>query len=373
MVRDSSSAAAVCAAALLRALAVSASALGSDSHELWADAPPTAAAAAAAGPPCMELSNAFGDHMVLQREPESAVVYGSVCGKLAGAKTVSVAIDGGAPTTARIAPGATTWEVKLPPTAASLKPHTLKISGGTYTTTLTDVLFGDSILCSGQSNMCFSLNQMTGATAEIELAGTKKYCELQYKCQLSFRTIDNGEFSFKNDDFLLKNGRSFCNSRYESIRLMTVTPTTQKTPQANLPKLMQNWSVANSESVGGGAANKSFSYFSAACWVQGRHLFDRLGGEVPIGLTTSAFGGTRVHAWSGPDALAACPQYMNGTHTISNSDLWNAMIVPLLPMRYKFMVWLQSESDVCALDDKCIPQRGGIYYACAIQAMIKVR
>lgn len=48
-----------------------------------------------------------------------------------------------------------------------------------------------------------------------------------------------------------------------------------------------------------------------------------------------AFGGTRVHAWSGPDALAQCPQYMNGTKTNSDSDLWNAMIVPLLPMRYQ--------------------------------------
>jgi hypothetical protein len=100
---------------------------------------------------------------------------------------------------------------------------------------------------------------------------------------------------------------------------------------------------------------------SAACWLQGRHLFDRLGGKVPIGLTTSAFGGTRVHAWSGPDALAQCPQHLNGTASKSDSDLWNAMIVPLLPMRYKFMVWLQSESDVCAHDDKCIPQRGALY------------
>ena len=162
-------------------LLASAGAFGPDSHELWADASPSAAvgAAAAAAPPCMELSNAFGDHMVLQREPESAVIYGSVCGKLAGAKTVSVAIDGGAPTTETIAAGAKTWAVKLPPTAASLKPHTIKISGGDYTTTLADVLIGDSILCSGQSNMCFSLNQMTGATAEIELAGTKKYANSQ--------------------------------------------------------------------------------------------------------------------------------------------------------------------------------------------------
>jgi hypothetical protein len=42
------------------------------------------------------------------------------------------------------------------------------------------------------------------------------------------------------------------------------------------------------------------------------------------------------------------------------------MIVPLLKMRYKYMVWLQSESDVCASDDKCEPQRGAKYYSCAV-------
>lgn len=227
---------------------------GPDSGELWPSSSQHGAPSAAAG--CMELSNAFGSHMVLQRGPEAAVVYGSVCGKLAGAKSVSVTLDGGAPTTATIAPGATAWSVKLPPTPASHTPHTLKVHGGSFEATLSDVLFGDSVLCSGQSNMCFSLNQMTGATAEIELAGTPKY---------------------------------------RSIRLMTVTPTHSPQPNADL-SIMQNWSVADSASVGGGAANKSFSYFSAACWVQGRHLFDRLGGAVPIGLTTSAFGGTQIHA-----------------------------------------------------------------------------
>ena len=39
---------------------------------------------------------------LLQRAPASAVVYGSVCGRLAGAQSVSVSVDGGAPTTAAI-------------------------------------------------------------------------------------------------------------------------------------------------------------------------------------------------------------------------------------------------------------------------------
>lgn len=135
-------------ALLLPGVGAAAAAFGPDSHELWSlgDARPPPPAV----PRCMELSNAFGSHMVLQRAPESAVVYGSVCGKLAGAKSVSVTIDSGSPTTATIAPGATTWSVKLPPTPASLTPHTLKIQSGAFEATLSDVLFGDSVLCSGQ-------------------------------------------------------------------------------------------------------------------------------------------------------------------------------------------------------------------------------
>ena len=299
----------------------------------------TGAALPAAPPTCNEVSTSLGSHMVLQRSPESAVILGSVCGKLAGAKSVSVAVDGGAPTTVPIASGSSSWAVKLPPQVGGLKPHTVKISGGSFAATLDDVLFGDVILCSGQSNMNFAVNQMTGAHAEIALANE---------------------------------------TRYQSIRLFTAKPTyDSKGPHADVT-VLQNWSVANSLSVGGGwngsVSDAAFSYFSAACWVQGRHLFDRLGGDVPLGLLTSAVGGTRVHCWSSADALKACPQYLpagqkNNTKG-GDSDLWNTMIAPLLPMRFKFVVWLQSESDVCAHDDKCTPQRGALYYTCAIKAMV---
>jgi sialate O-acetylesterase len=182
--------------------------------------------------------------------------------------------------------------------------------------------------------MCFSLNQMTGGHDEIALA---------------------------NDP------------RFRNIRLFTATPTYDASQKHSDVTVMQPWAVANSTSVGGGPANKSFSYFSAACWVQGRHLFDKLGGQVPVGLLTSAVGGTRIHCWSSPDALKECPQYLpSGSNATGkgDSDLWNTMIYPLLPMRFKYAVWLQSESDVCAKDDACEPQRGALYYSCQIQAMI---
>jgi sialate O-acetylesterase len=271
--------------------------------------------------------------MVLQRAPESARVFGSVCGGLANATSVSVDVDGGAPTTVPIVAGATSWAVSLPPQPASLAPHTLRVRGGeSFVQTIDDVLFGDVILCSGQSNMVFSVNQMTGARDEIARANA---------------------------------------SRFRAIRLFTVAPRTASAPAAD-PVVMQPWQLANSESVGGGAASVAFTYFSAVCWLQGSHLFDRLGGSVPLGLITSAVGGTRIHCWSSPDALGQCPQYLPPRAVSSgDSDLFNSMIAPLLSMRLKFIVWLQSESDVCASDASCIPQRGARYYSCAIQAMVR--
>ena len=104
-------------------------------------------------PGCHEVSTSFGDHMVLQRAPERSVIYGSVCGGLAGASSVSVSIDGGAETTVAIAKGAESWQVQLPAQPGGLTPHTVtvKAGSGSFSTTLSDVLFGDAILCSGQS------------------------------------------------------------------------------------------------------------------------------------------------------------------------------------------------------------------------------
>ncbi len=70
-------------------------------------------------------------------------------------------------------------------------------------------------------------------------------------------------------------------------------------------------------------------YFSAVCWVQGRALFDgpQLEGRVPVGLVTSAYGGTRVHQWSARQALDACPQnYPKGTNSSADDGAhWNGV------------------------------------------------
>jgi len=90
--------------------------------------------------------------------------------------------------------------------------------------------------------------------------------------------------------------------------------------------------------------------------------------KVPLGLFSDNWGGTPVQAWSSPDALSKChalekrAQLPESEVTGPNdpSQLWNAMIVPILPMTIKGATWYQGESNTGQQN----------YYACAFPAMI---
>ena len=322
------------------------------------------------------FSNVLGDAMVLQRAPATARVWGAVSGSsslfvVLCAKddaacespllNVSAIISGGL------------WHANLPPTGAG-GPYDLRVfasdeaaSGAPALASLVDVLFGEVILCSGQSNMVFSLSQNYNASLHIAAANATKY--------------------------------------RESVRVFTAKPEHATEPQPQLVSVMQPWTPVTASSVGNPAA---FSVFSAACWFAGKDLLDSetfgttaSGRPVPLGLITSAFGGTRVHSWSSPDALSHCNQsasYLSSATSLrsssaqsanaslgtgnrdgkgegadGDSNLWNAMINPFLPMHVGQILWLQGESDVNPSDDprQMEPQRGAVYYACAINAMVE--
>ena len=104
------------------------------------------AAGAAAAVPCT-LSNVFGDHMVLQRGPQPAMVFGfappgtSVTTTFQAQKYTSPA-------------GADrVWRQSLPAQPATASPQQISFSCSTGEAfALNDVLFGDVVLCGGQSN-----------------------------------------------------------------------------------------------------------------------------------------------------------------------------------------------------------------------------
>lgn len=102
-------------------------------------------------PPPFRFSGAHSDHMVLQAAPLQAAVWG-FCEP--GDQVTIRFNDAALPTKLSDVNGSTIWTVALPVTKASYSAYTIdahsKLSDKTIT--LSDVLFGDVWLCSGQSN-----------------------------------------------------------------------------------------------------------------------------------------------------------------------------------------------------------------------------
>lgn len=106
--------------------------------------PAFAAASAAA----CTLSNVLGSHMVLQRAPASAVVWGFASPGIA----VKTTLAGSSALTA-VADASGIWRQSLPPQPASTVSTMINFtctSGESFA--LEDVLFGEVALCGGQSS-----------------------------------------------------------------------------------------------------------------------------------------------------------------------------------------------------------------------------
>ena len=284
-----------------------------------------------------KFSNTMGDNMVLQQQPSSAQVWGlsDVVGEIV---TVVLMESGNViqhiQTTTISETGIVLWKVSFNPIAASDIPYviiaTLKDK---QTIEINNILFGDVYVCSGQSNMQFTVDQAFNATAEVAAA-----------------------------------------NNYPTIRLFTASMLQSVKEQQQLLGVEQNWVVASSSSVGGG----NWTFFSAACWFFGRDLNEEL--KYPIGLIATNWGGTPLRSWSPPEAIADCPSggppesVINvnetgvayptkyGGYPSSGSILWNSMIVPFLRTNIKGAIWYQGESD-CDNDHAPI-------YACLFPAMI---
>jgi len=263
------------------------------------------------------VSNVFGSNMVLQRAPYQAQIWGWT-----SQPNAAVALKFNSQTYKATSGKDNSWSIYLNPQAAG-GPYNITItSTAGDNAVLTNVLFGDVWVCSGQSNMQFTVSSAFNSTAEIAAA-----------------------------------------NRYPNIRLFTVgQANVSNVPLAELSNIEQTWVPASSTSVGGG----DWSYFSASCWFFGRDLYDTYG--VPLGLISSNWGGTYIQAWSSPTALSQCNQTsdeevrkIESPNPNQPSVLWNAMIVPFLPMKVAGAIWYQAEANVGA--DK--------YYACAFPAMIQ--
>ena len=98
----------------------------------------------------LNFSNTHGSHMVLQRAPTAALVWGF--GQPFAALSVTLAGAGSNVSVPGLVGSDGVWRVRLPPQAAG-GPYTLRAASAATgeSAALDDVLFGDVVICGGQS------------------------------------------------------------------------------------------------------------------------------------------------------------------------------------------------------------------------------
>lgn len=243
----------------------------------------------------LTFASYYGDHMVLQKSPQRAVLWGY------GPECAEVTLFLSGPITQKHSPVTVTkgiWQVTLDPVEAG-GPYNVTASIQNNTVTLTDVLFGDIWLCGGQSNMWFKTSEVFNASKELDLA-----------------------------------------AKYPHVRTFMAALTQSESEQTDLMDVELPWSVPPT----------NVAEFSAVCWLFGRYLYKTL--QYPIGLVESCWGGTPVEVWSSSRALKKCglEETMGGPK--ENSVLWNAMIHPLLNMTIKGAIWYQGEANAIYHQEK---------------------
>jgi sialate O-acetylesterase len=211
------------------------------------------------------FANFIQDHMVLQRAPQRAIVWGfgdpSALTILRMNDKIYKTISGAEPANAQ---NESIWSVTLDPVSDE-GPFDIHVSqplanGTLVTITLHDVLFGDVWVCSGQSNMQLTVNMIYNGSEEIANAGN-----------------------------------------YPKIRVFTAALKSAASPIEELLGIDLNWSVASPQSIGG----PDWKYMSAVCWLYGRMIHQALDGR-PIGLIAASWGGTLIELWMPPKALQEC-------------------------------------------------------------------
>ncbi len=243
----------------------------------------------------VRVARVFTPHMVLQRE--AAV---PVWGWAAPGEQVTVTFAGQKKeAVAAAADGA--WKVELAPLKAAGEGRELVVAGATNTVTLADVVVGDVWLCSGQSNMVFTMGATRDAAA-IRAAN------------------------------------------FPQIRFLTVKKTSAAQPAADLPEDQKGWTPVSPATAGG---------CSAAAFYFARRIHQETG--LPIGLLVSAVGGTAIESWMPPEELktamadarvqadkARVPRLPAAGQ---RSGLFNGMILPLWPYAIKGALWYQGEAN----------------------------
>lgn len=190
----------------------------------------------------------FGSNMVLQENSDTPL-WGTAsvgCNIVIKATWLDKQVEA-------TADGDGRWKCILKTPSASFTPYVIDVQAGSHSIRYENVLIGQVWLCSGQSNMAYSLNRTENADKEAAAAD------------------------------------------YPHIRFYQGEPVYSDTV---LKDTSGKWENCTPLSAAG---------FSAVGYYFGKELFTKL--NKPIGLINFSWGGTPVEAWMRPQALEKCPEY----------------------------------------------------------------
>jgi sialate O-acetylesterase len=206
-----------------------------------------AAGAAHAEAPLM--SGLFVDHAILQRDRPL-----NVFGRATPGEDVTVSLAGSTAGAKANAQGA--WSLTLPAMSAG-GPHTLTAKASGRTQVANDILVGDVWLCSGQSNMEWPVRNTLDAGSEVALSANDR------------------------------------------IRQVTIGRANSAAPRTDFDQVLE-WKAAGPATTG---------HFSAVCFYFVRELQKTV--DVPQGIISSNWGGSRIEPWMSEQALRGVDGYQD--------------------------------------------------------------
>ena len=232
----------------------------------------------------IKLNNPFMSNMVIQRNTDT-IVSG------VGPKNQLITLSIGEEMYYNVSDNNGAFEITLPARKESFNPVTITLANGLgVTSAISNVLFGDVYLFSGQSNMQWPTENSDYTSTDINYL---KDSYLRFFCQ------DVVQSPTKLEE--VKNGRWFIPDEY------------------------------------------NVKSFSAIATMTGALLGHDLKTEVPIGIITAYQGDTNIANWMSPE-------YYNGTCSTKYIH-YNAMVYPLRHTKLSGVVWYQGCNNSAAGND----------------------
>jgi len=188
------------------------------------------------------------------------------------------------------------WSVKLPKLPAG-GPYQLTVAG-VNTLTLTNVLIGEVWLCSGQSNMHWTMAPGHG---------------------------------------IINNDAEVAAAKYPNIRMFTVAKSAASRPADDADG---TWLPISPENLMVGGLNGA----SALAYLFGRELYQKL--NVPIALINASDGGTAAEQWISLEAVQGNPALKPLADQGEVPTRYNAMIAPVTRYAIRGAIWYQGESNM---------------------------